>query len=91
MNIYVGNLAYIVNEEDLKKLFEKFGELTSCSIIRDRYTNRSIGFGFVEIADKDAAENAITELNGVELKGRNIKVSKARTRESNAPRGPRRH
>ena len=80
MNIYVGNLSYNVNEEDLKKLFEKFGELTSCNIIKDRYTDRSKGFAFVEIAEKEAAEKAITELNGFELKGRNIKVSQARAR-----------
>jgi len=83
MNIYVGNLSYEVNEEDLKQAFEAFGEVESVKIIKDKYTNRSKGFGFVEMPDNAAAQSAINDLNDTELKGRALKVNKARPRTEN--------
>jgi RNA recognition motif-containing protein len=80
MNIYVGNLSYEVTEEDLKEAFEAFGEVETVKIIKDNYSNRSKGFGFVEMPDKAAAESAITGLEGRELKGRSIKVNEAKPR-----------
>jgi len=74
-NIYVGNISWNSTEEDLQDLFSEFGEVTSARIIFDRQTNRSKGFGFVEMADADAASAAIEALNGKEMMGRNIKVN----------------
>jgi RNA recognition motif-containing protein len=96
MNIYVGNLSYEVTEEDLKQAFETFGEVDTVKIIKDNYTGRSKGFGFVEMADKAKAQSAIEGLNGKDLKGRNLNVNEARPRsEGNRgggarPGGPRR-
>jgi RNA recognition motif-containing protein len=83
MNIYVGNLSYEVTEEDLKQAFEAFGEVESVKIIKDKYTNRSKGFGFVEMSDNANAESAINDLNDTEIKGRALKVNKARPRSEN--------
>ncbi len=83
MNIYVGNLSYEVTEEDLKQAFEAFGEVESVKIIKDKYTNRSKGFGFVEMPDNGNAESAINDLNDTEIKGRTLKVNKARPRSEN--------
>lgn len=80
MNIYVGNLSYGVTEEDLKEAFESFGEVETAKIIKDRYSGESKGFGFVEMPDRSSAEAAIDGLDGTELKGRTIKVNKARPR-----------
>ena len=80
MNIYVGSLSYDVNEEELKQAFEAFGEVESVKIIKDKYTNRSKGFGFVEMSGKSNALSAIDGLSGTELKGRTIKVNKAKAR-----------
>jgi RNA recognition motif-containing protein len=88
MNIYTGNLSYEVTEEDLKQAFETFGEVESVKIIKDKYTNRSKGFGFVEMPDNTDAQSAINDLNDTELKGRALKVNKARPRsESRGGRG----
>jgi RNA recognition motif-containing protein len=88
MNIYIGNLSYEVTEEELKQAFEAFGEVDSVNIIKDKYTNRSKGFGFVEMPDNTHAESAINDLNDTELKGRALKVNKARPRsESGGGRG----
>ena len=90
MNIYVGSLSYDVTEEELKQTFEAFGEVESVKIIKDKYTNRSKGFGFVEMSGKSKALSAIDGLNGTELKGRSIKVNKAKPRsEDNRYRGNR--
>ena len=78
MNIYVGNLSYEATEEDLRQAFETFGEVESVKIIKDKYTNRSKGFGFIEMPDNANAHSAINDLNGTELKGRTVKVNKAR-------------
>jgi RNA recognition motif-containing protein len=80
MNIYIGNLSYDATEDDLRTAFEDYGSVDSVKIITDRYTGKSKGFGFVEMADDDAAKNAITELNDKEFMGRNIKVNEARPR-----------
>ena len=80
MNIYVGNLSYSATEEDLKEAFGAFGEVASANIIRDQYSNQSKGFGFVEMPDRNAAEAAINELNGKEMKGRTLTVNEARPR-----------
>jgi cold-inducible RNA-binding protein len=80
MNIYVGNLSYSMTEEDLKTAFQAFGEVASANIIRDQYSNQSKGFGFVEMPDRTAAEAAINELNGKEMKGRTLTVNEARPR-----------
>ena len=88
MNIYVGNLSYEVTEEDLKEAFEAFGAVETVKVIKDNYTGRSKGFGFVEMPAKDEAQSAINELNDKELKGRTLKVNEARPRtESRGGRG----
>jgi RNA recognition motif-containing protein len=80
MNIYVGNLAYNVTEEDLKKAFEAYGQVATANIIKDQYSNQSKGFGFVEMPDKAEAQAAISGLNGKDLNGRTLNVNEARPR-----------
>ena len=80
MNIYVGNLSFDVTEEDLKEAFSAFGQVESVKIIKDNYSGRSKGFGFVEMAGNAEAQSAIDGLNGKELKGRTVKVNEARSR-----------
>jgi RNA recognition motif-containing protein len=86
MNIYVGNLPYNVVEEDLREIFEEYGEVSAVKIISDKLTGRSKGFGFVEMDDDQEAKKAIEELNNAELSGRNIKVNESRPK-SNDSRG----
>ena len=81
MNIYVGNLSYGITEEDLRALFAEFGDVSSAKLIIDRETNRSKGFGFVEMSSNDAANKAIDELNGREVSGRALRVNEARPRD----------
>lgn len=81
MNIYVSNLSFNVQDEDLKGFFTPYGEVTSAKIINDKATGQSRGFGFVEMPDKAAATKAITELNDATVEGRNIKVMEARPKE----------
>ena len=90
MNIYVGNLPYDANEEDLQKAFEAFGHVESTKIIMDMYSGRSKGFGFVEMPNGAEAESAIDALNEKELKGRTLRVSKARPRSEGRRGGGRR-
>ena len=78
MNIYIGNLDYSLQEDDLKQIFGKYGEVTSVKIITDKFTGKGKGFGFVEMAEEKEATTAINELDGTEINGRNIKVNKAR-------------
>jgi RNA recognition motif-containing protein len=78
MNIYVSNLGFNVQDEDLKKHFSKYGEVASVKIVIDKVTNRSRGFAFVDMKDQQAAEKAIRELNGLTLDNRAIKVNEAR-------------
>jgi len=86
MNIYVGNLPYNIVEEDLREIFEEYGEVSTVKIIADKLTGRSKGFGFVEMDNSQEATKAIEELNNAELGGRNIKVNESRPR-SNDSRG----
>lgn len=81
MNIYVGNLSYEVTDEDLREAFKAFGEVTSTTVIKDKYTGRSKGFGFVEMPTEKEAKTAITGMNGKELKERTLTVNEARPRE----------
>ena len=80
MNIYIGNLSYDATEDDIRKAFEDYGAVDSVKIIKDRYSGRSKGFGFVEMTDDEAAKNAISELNDKEFMGRNLRVNEARPR-----------
>jgi RNA recognition motif-containing protein len=80
MNIYVGNLPYSTTEDELKNLFTQYGEVISAVIISDRYTGRSKGFGFVEMAVQREGETAIAELDGYLYNGRNLRVNMARPR-----------
>ncbi len=81
MNIYVSNLGYNFRDEELKNLFTAFGTVSSAKVIMDKFTNKSKGFGFVEMSDNAAAKKAIAELNGTMADGRAISVSEARPRE----------
>ena len=88
MKIYVGNLSNEVTEEDLRLALEQFGQVKSATIIKDKYSGQSKGFGFVEMASKAEGQSAIDGLNGKELKGRALNVSEARPRtESRGSRG----
>lgn len=86
MNIYVGNVSYRMDDGELREVFEAYGEVSSARIICDRETGRSKGFGFVEMPDDNAANEAIEALNGKEVGGRNIRVNEARPREPRQPR-----
>ena len=79
--LYVGNLSFRVTSEDLQEYFGAAGAVESANVVFDRETGRSRGFGFVEMADEDSANNAIAQFNGTEYDGRNIVVNEARPRE----------
>ena len=81
--LYVGNLSYSTTEAGLSDLFGEFGEVTSVNLITDRMSGRSKGFAFVEMAEHDAAQEAISQLNGKEVDGRAIKVAEARPKQDN--------
>ena len=81
MKLYVGNLAFQTSSEDLQQLFSQAGTVQSASVIEDRDTGRSRGFGFVEMASKEEGESAISQFNGKEFNGRNLTVNEARPRE----------
>jgi RNA recognition motif-containing protein len=81
MKIYVGNLAYAVTDDQLRSLFEEFGEVSSARVIIDKITGKAKGFGFVEIFSDDAARKAIERLNGSQYEGRTLVVNEARPRE----------
>ena len=83
--LYVGNLSYNAKEEDIKDLFGKYGSVQSVSLITDKYSGQSKGFGFVEMSKSEEAEKAL-ELNGTEFLGRNINVSEARPQEDRPKR-----
>jgi RNA recognition motif-containing protein len=92
--LYVGNLAYSVSGADLEELFSQAGEVQSATVITDKVSGQSKGFGFVEMASAGDAATAIQRFNDTELKGRNIRVNEAKPRESNfggggGNRGPR--
>lgn len=87
MNIYVSNLSFNVTDEDLNDFFAEYGEVSSAKVITDKFTNRSRGFGFVEMPDNEAAQKAIKELDGGMVEGRAIKVTEARPREERGGNG----
>ncbi|WP_022949894.1 RNA recognition motif domain-containing protein [Methylohalobius crimeensis] len=80
MNIYVGNLPYSVTEDELRRLFEQYGDVQSVYVIKDRYSGIPKGFGFVEMGSQEEADHAIEKLDGHEVDGRKIKVNEARPR-----------
>ena len=90
MRLYVGNLAVATTNDELKAAFEQFGAVESATVIMDRETGRSKGFGFVDMGNDEQAKAAIEGLDGKPLGGRNIRVNEARPREERPPRGPRR-
>ncbi|MBN1269345.1 MAG: RNA-binding protein [Kiritimatiellae bacterium] len=84
--LYVGNLSYTTPESDLQELFAQAGEVVRCELVLDKYTSKSRGFAFVEMANQEAANKAIELLDGKDFQGRNLKVNEARPREER-PRG----
>ncbi|MHB8054382.1 MAG: RNA recognition motif domain-containing protein [Candidatus Aminicenantales bacterium] len=80
MNIYVGNLSFSVSETDLREAFAAYGQVSTASIIKDKFSGESRGFGFVEMPTKEEAEKAIAALNGKDLKGRTMTVNEAKPR-----------
>jgi RNA recognition motif-containing protein len=87
MKLYVGGLAYSVDEKELETLFAEFGKVDSTAVIKDRDTNQSKGFGFVEMSDDTEAKAAMAALNGKEVSGRAIMVNEARPKEDRRPSG----
>jgi RNA recognition motif-containing protein len=85
MTIYIGNLSYQATEEDLKSVFEDYGTVKRVVLPTDRETGRMRGFGFVEMLDDDQEDKAITELDGAQWMGRQLKVNKARPRDDDRP------
>lgn len=83
MNIYVGNLSWEVSDDDLRGFFGEFGEVTSAAVIKDKFSGRSRGFGFVEMPKQEEAEAAIKALDGKDMKGRDVRVNEARPRTEN--------
>ncbi|KPK34997.1 MAG: RNA-binding protein [Phycisphaerae bacterium SG8_4] len=89
MNIYVGNLAHDVTDDDLRQAFEAFGQVESANVIRDKFGGESRGFGFVEMPSKNEAQSAIDEMNGKDLKGRAVNVNEARPKATRGGGGGR--
>ena len=90
MKIYVGNLPFTVDNEKLKELFASFGEIEEATIISDKFSGRSKGFGFVTFKDDASAKKAISEMNDKEVEGRALKVNEAKPMDPDRPRPPRR-
>jgi cold-inducible RNA-binding protein len=89
MNIYVGNLSFNATEDDIRQAFAAYGQVSTASIVKDKFTGQSRGFGFVEMPNATEAQAAITALNGKELQGRALTVNEARPRTEGAPGGGR--
>jgi len=89
MKLYVGNLPFSVTEKDLEKLFSSYGEIEEATVISDKFSGRSKGFGFVTFKDDEAGKKAIKEMNGKDVEGREIKVNEARPMDPD--RKPRRN
>jgi RNA recognition motif-containing protein len=89
MNIYVGNLSYQTSEDDIRQAFAAYGEVTSASIIKDKFSGESRGFAFVEMPNANEARTAIQAMNGADLGGRALKVNEARPREEGGGGGRR--
>ncbi len=81
MNIYVGNLSYQATEDEIRSLFEAFGQVSSVALIKDKMTGQPRGFGFVEMPNDSEAQKAIQELNGKDMKGRTLSINPARPRD----------
>jgi RNA recognition motif-containing protein len=79
--LYVGNLPWSVSDDKLREMFSSYGEITEAVVIKDKYSGRSKGFGFVTFANEEDAKKATSEMNGKELEGRALKVNEARPRE----------
>ena len=94
MKVYVGNLPFSVGHEKLKELFAPFGEIEESSVISDKFSGRSKGFGFVTFKDNESGKKAIAEMNGKEVDGRELKVNEAQPMDPDRPKksfsGPRR-
>ena len=89
MNIYAGNLSFDVSEDDLRKAFEEYGEVTEVRLIMDKFSGKSKGFGFIEMPSKEEAEKAIAEINGRDFNGRAINVNEARPKVERSNRAGR--
>ena len=87
MNIYVSNLSFNVQDEDLRECFAEYGEVSSAKVITDKFTQKSRGFGFVEMPDDEAGQKAIKELDGAHVEGRAITVTVAKPREERPSNG----
>ena len=87
IKLYVGNLSFQTSSEDLQQLFAQVGTVESATVVEDRDTGRSRGFGFVEMASKEEGEKAIEQFNGTDFNGRNLTVNEARPREDRGNRG----
>jgi len=90
MNIFVGSLSFSVKDDELKAVFEQYGEVSSARVLTDKFTGRSKGFGFVEMPDDGEAQQAIEDLNGKDVKGRNITVNQSIERKEGEHRNNRR-
>ncbi len=88
MKVYVGNLPFSVDDEKLKELFSPYGEIEEATVISDKFSGRSKGFGFVTFKDEESAKKAISEMNEKEVEGRNIKVNEAKPMDPDRPRRP---
>jgi RNA recognition motif-containing protein len=86
MNIYVSNLSFNVQDEDLREFFTEYGEVSSAKVITDKFTGKSRGFGFVEMSDDEAAKKAIAELDQATVEGRSIRVMEAKPKEEKPAR-----
>jgi len=90
VKVYVGNLPFGVADDDLKEMFSQYGEVEEAVVIKDKFSGRSKGFGFVTFANEESAQKAISEMNGKEVQGREIKVNEAKPMEPRENRPPRR-
>jgi RNA recognition motif-containing protein len=90
MKVYVGNLPFSVDDEKLRELFSSYGEIEESSVIKDKFSGRSKGFGFVTFKEDENAKKAIEAMNEKEVEGRNLKVNEAKPMDPDAPRRPRR-
>jgi RNA recognition motif-containing protein len=86
MNLYIGNLAWGVTDQELFEMLSKYGNVITAKVVTDKITKRSRGFGFAEMSNDNEAQNAINDLNGKPLKGRNITINEARPRTQNSDR-----
>ena len=86
MNIYISNLSFTILDKDLKGFFSEYGEVSSAKVITDKFTGKSRGFGFVEMADDEAAQKAIAELDQASVENRTIRVMEAKPKEDRKPR-----